>query len=158
GYFLAPLTLHYRLQMDRAWIPFAHRGRLARQWQAAKALTVVGAIAVLLIPIMFRFNTLRAIWSHVTLLAEVSLVMMCMNGILSRKPRRLAIAFGLLLVAGAFRAVATGFFGGTAMTGLFLWSLYLMSRDISFRAWAYLGLALYLMLIPYGIWMNGRKG
>src|SRR5262245_22332508 len=113
GYFLTPLTLQYRLQIDRAWIPFAHRGRLARHWQAAKALAVVGTIAVLLIPVMFRFNTLRAVWSHVTLLVEVSLVMMCMNGILSRDPRRLTIAFGVLLIAGAFRAVATGFFGGT---------------------------------------------
>src|SRR6266850_3726469 len=83
GYFLTPLMLHRRLQMNLAWFPFTHRGRLIRQWQAAKVLAAIGTIAVLLTPIMFRFNTLRAIWSEVTLLVEASLVMMCMNAVLS---------------------------------------------------------------------------
>jgi hypothetical protein len=157
GYFLTPMLLQRRLRLDRAWLPFAHPARLARQWQVGKALVAAGALALLCAPVMFRFNTVRAVWSQVTLLVETGLVIMCVHGILSQNPRRIRAAFLILMVAGAFRVVAAGFFGGTAMTGLFLCSLIFMARGISPRAWVYLGLALYLMLIPYGIWISGRS-
>lgn len=157
GYFLTPFLLRRRLRMDRAWQPFADRTRLALQWRLGSVLVTMGIGALLLAPIMFRFNTVRAVWSQLTLLIETGLVIMCVNAVLSHDTPRLRVTFLILIVTGVFRAIATGFFGGTAMTGLFLCSLILMSRRISARAWVYLGLALYLMLIPYGIWLGGRE-
>src|SRR5437879_4862511 len=61
GYFLTPMLLQRRLRMDRAWLPFAHPARLERQWQVGKALVTAGALALLCAPVMFRFNTVRAV-------------------------------------------------------------------------------------------------
>jgi hypothetical protein len=158
GFFVPPLLLQRRrLRMARDWAPFTSPARLALQWHVAKTLVLLGAVALLFAPILFRINTVRAVWLQVTLLVETGLVMMCVHAVLARDQRRLRVVFTVLVAAGIFRAIASGFFGGTAMTGLYLCSLIFMMRGISLKGWLYLGLALYLMLIPYGIWISGRQ-
>lgn len=156
GYIAVPYLTGHRLHMATIWRPFLMPARLTIQWEAAKHLVVLGSLSLLLVPIMFRVPTLRAIWSQINLLIEAGLIMMCLNAILTRNRSRLWIMWSLLALTGFFRVVMSGFLGGTMLTGLYLLSLVLMSHRIRLLSWVWFILAAYLALIPYGLWMNSR--
>ena len=106
----------------------------------------------------FTPSQLCAIVSQLGLLLDTGLTLMAFYIMLGGSRDRLSILLTCMLVSAAFRAIATGFFGNSAMTALYLLAILIMGRRSSLKSWLYLGLCLYLLLIPYGIWMSIRGG
>src|SRR5262249_7242960 len=154
GYLVPPLLRRRRLNTQAAWAPFARPERLEVQWGAAKLLLLLGAVSLLLSPLMFRIPTVRAVSSQVNSLIDLALVMISVTAVLARNWRRIGLVFGLFAVFTVVRAVTSGFFGGSLMTGIYLLSLTLLCRRATLLSWMVLCAAGYLALFPYTLWLE----
>lgn len=156
AYFVVPALYGRRLRLEEAWKPFMHPRRLDQQWLVARQLMYVAIGIMFAYPVLSRLPTVRAIASQLLLVLDTSLTCMTLNVLLSGRRDRLAMIFGGVAVLAVYRAVVSGFLGGTMMTGLFLLALLTMGRSANWRNWVVLGLWLYLLLVPYGIWLSVR--
>ncbi len=159
AYLVAPQVMRRpHLRVDREWRSWTAPDRLEAQWQVAVALVVAGSIALVGIGPFYAIPTMRAIVSQLILLLDTGLTFMAIYVMLSGRRDRLSTMLICLLVSSAYRAIGTGFFGNSVNTALYLLAILTMGRQSSVKAWAYLGFSLYLLLIPYGIWLNVRAG
>lgn len=159
GYVIAPQIMRRpHLRMEREWKPWKAPDRLEQEWQVAVALFVGGCVAMVGIGPFYAIPTMRAIVSQFGLFLDTGLTLMAVYIMLGGTRQRLSVLLTCLVLSSIFRALTTGFFGNSAMTALYLLAIIIMGRQSSVKSWLYLGVTLYLLLIPYGIWMSVRGG
>lgn len=157
AYAVTPLLLRQPvLRMDVAWKPFAHPLRLEQEWLVGTRLMQVAVVVMVAYPVLMSIPTVRAIASQLLLVIDTGLTVMMVNIMLSGRRDRLMYIVGWLVFLSVYRAIFSGFLGGTMVTGLFLLALLTMGRSSSIRSWLFLGLWLYLLLVPYTIWLSIR--
>lgn len=157
GYLVAPWWMRRQRFRQRPSPLFSQTLDLRSQWQGAKIVMGIGFLALVLSPLAYGIPTVRAVWSQMTVLVQTGAILLCLNGLQTKQPGRVAFGVASALGTGLFSSVFSGFFGSTLLTLFYCISLILLWRKTQLVNWLVLGCFSVLSLIPYNMWLSGRE-